>query len=202
MIFKYANFTIDVDVERTRAFYQRADVPTMGGQCGCIPCQNFEKAILKAPDTVLDALRVLGIDPQKPAETFSVTGDMEEDGTIWYNGWYHLCGTITESPEVIQEMPLDRGGGFASLSGQSCGDHHLLSCRELGRAFGHGLLLSRRRRSVCHARCGCCQIRQAVPQGVGDQFAVRKIFRSKSEVVFTSLFCTTKSPSRRMSFFV
>ena len=103
MIFKYANFTIDVDVERTRAFYQRADVPTMGGQCGCIPCQNFEKAILKAPDTVLDALRVLGIDPQKPAETFSVTGDMEEDGTIWYNGWYHLCGTIVEGTEAWEE---------------------------------------------------------------------------------------------------
>ena len=120
MIFKYANFTIDVDVERTRAFYQRADVPTMGGQCGCIPCQNFEKAILKAPDTVLDALRVLGIDPQKPAETFSVTGDMEEDGTIWYNGWYHICGTITESPEVIQEMPLDRGGAAISYRWEYC----------------------------------------------------------------------------------
>lgn len=99
MIFKYAHFTIDVDVERTRAFYQRADVPTMGEQCGCIPCQNFEKAILKAPATVLDALRVLGIDPQKPAETFSITGDMEEDGTIWYNGWYHICGTIVEGTE-------------------------------------------------------------------------------------------------------
>ena len=103
MIFKYANFTIDVDVERTRAFYQRADVPIVGEQCGCIDCRNYALAVLKAPDTVLDALRVLGIDPQKPAETFSVTGDMEEDGTIWYNGWYHLCGTIVEGTEAWEE---------------------------------------------------------------------------------------------------
>lgn len=103
MIFKYANFTIDVDVERTRAFYQHADIPIVGEQCGCTDCRNYALAVLKAPDTVLDALRSLGIDPQKPAETFSITGDMEEDGTIWYNGWYHICGTIVEGTEDWEE---------------------------------------------------------------------------------------------------
>ena len=95
MIIKFANFVLDVDVERTRAFYERTDIPTMSQQCDCINCQNFDKAILKASDKVLNFLRCFGIDPQKPAETFNVPGCLEKEGTIWYNGWYHICGSIS-----------------------------------------------------------------------------------------------------------
>ena len=101
MIIKFSNFTLDIDIERTRAFYERSDVPTMSEQCDCINCRNFDKAILKASDPVLSFLSSLGIDPRKPTETFNVTGTIEKEGTIWYNGWYHICGRMVESSETV-----------------------------------------------------------------------------------------------------
>lgn len=94
MVFHLADAIIDVDVERTRAFYARPDVPTTSQGCSCAGCQNFDKAILTVPDTVTAFLHSLGIDPRKPVEVFDVTGEREADGTIWYNGWYHVCGTV------------------------------------------------------------------------------------------------------------
>ena len=109
MIFRFGNYTLDVDVERTRAFYERDDVKTTSEQCVCQGCQNYDGAILTASATVLDFLRSMGIDPRKPAEVFNVTGMQEADGTIWYNGWFHVCGTLVESPETVNETMHENG---------------------------------------------------------------------------------------------
>ena len=102
MVFHLADAIIDVDVERTRVFYGRTDVPTTSRGCTCEGCQNFDKAILTVPDTVTAFLHSLGIDPQKPVEAFDVMGEREADGTIWYNGWYHVCGTVIKWPSFEQ----------------------------------------------------------------------------------------------------
>ena len=102
MLFQFADYVLDIDVERTRAFYERPDVPTISAQCDCDYCQNYDKAIGKASASVRDLLHSLGINPRKPAEVYSVTGELEEQGTVWYNGWYHVCGTIVDSPETVQ----------------------------------------------------------------------------------------------------
>ena len=104
MLFHLADAIIDVDVERTRAFYARPDVPTTSQGCSCTGCQNFDKAILTVPDTVTAFLASLGIDPRKPAETYSVkgVGEREADGTVWYQGWYHVCGTVEKWPDFEQ----------------------------------------------------------------------------------------------------
>ena len=96
MIFRFANFVLDVDVDRTREFYSRDG----RWQCDCQNCRNYDKAILTAPATVLDFLRSMGIDPRKPAEIYSVKGELEEDGTLWYNGWLHVCGVLVECPKT------------------------------------------------------------------------------------------------------
>ena len=96
MIFRFANFVLDVDVDRTREFYSRDG----RWQCDCQNCRNYDKAILTAPATVLDFLRSMGIDPRKPAEIYSVKGELEEDGTLWYNGWLHVCGVLLECPKT------------------------------------------------------------------------------------------------------
>ena len=95
-----ADCVLDVDVERTRAFYDRPDVLTAGAQCSCENCRNFDGAILKASASVLDFLRSFGIDPQKPVEVYNVTGKRELEGTVWYNGWYHVCGTVVSRSEA------------------------------------------------------------------------------------------------------
>lgn len=105
MIFRFSDYILDVDVERTRAFYARED----GWQCDCQDCRNYDKAILTAPEAVLELLRSLGIDPRKPAEVFNVTGMREEDGTVWYNGWFHVCGTLVECPETVTETVAEDG---------------------------------------------------------------------------------------------
>ncbi len=104
MLFHLADAIIDVDVERTRAFYARPDVPTTSQGCSCTGCQNFDRAILTVPDTVTAFLASLGIDPRKPAETYSVkgVGEREADGTVWYQGWYHVCGTVEKWPDFEQ----------------------------------------------------------------------------------------------------
>lgn len=109
MIIKLNDCILDVDVERTRAFYERSDVHTIAQQCSCINCQNFDKAIMEVPARVTEFLLSLGIDPRKPAEVYNATGELEKGGTIWYNGWYHVCGTVVESPEMAEETLLDTG---------------------------------------------------------------------------------------------
>ena len=100
MIFRFSNFVLDVDVDRTRAFYAREDVETTSEKCVCAGCRNYDKAILQAPAAVLAFLESLGIDPRKPAEAFDVMGGLDENGNVWYNGFYHVCGTRLEGEDA------------------------------------------------------------------------------------------------------
>ena len=107
MIFRFGNYTLDIDVDRTRDFYAREDVETTSEKCTCQGCQNYDKAILAASDTVVGFLRSLGIDPRKPAEVFDVMGILGEDGKVWYNGFYHLCGVRLQGEDAWVETAKD-----------------------------------------------------------------------------------------------
>jgi hypothetical protein len=107
MIFRFSDFVVDVDVERTRAFYSREDVPTTSEKCSCAGCQNYDRAIVEAPAAVLDFLESLGIDPRKPAEVYDVMGGLDEDGRVWYNGFYHVCGTRLEGEDAWVDTAKD-----------------------------------------------------------------------------------------------
>ena len=100
MIFRFSDYVLDIDVDRTREFYAREDIETTSEKCTCQGCQNYDKAILAASDTVVGFLRSLGIDPRKPAEAFDVMGILGEDGKVWYNGFYHICGTRIEGEDA------------------------------------------------------------------------------------------------------
>ena len=102
MLFSFGPYRMDVDVEKTSAFYQSHAVLT-SEQCTCGGCQNYDKAILQAPPAVLQFLRNLGIDPQKPGEVFGSTGEIDADQTYWYSGWYHIVGTLITRPEDIKQ---------------------------------------------------------------------------------------------------
>ena len=43
MIFEFGYHKIDVDVEKTRAFYEQAELLTEG--CECLNCKKYEKAV-------------------------------------------------------------------------------------------------------------------------------------------------------------
>ena len=119
MIFRFANFVLDVDVERTRAFYARLDVKTTSENCVCQGCQNYDAAILLTSPEVLNFFERLGIDPRKPAEVYDLMGgDLDENGKMYYNGWYHVCGVRLQGSsawmDVTDEMKhLEIAGMYA-----------------------------------------------------------------------------------------
>ena len=102
MLFSFGPYQIDVDVEKTAAFYRDKAVPT-SEQCRCDGCQNYDKAILQASPAVLRFLRSLGMIPGRPGEVFGVTGEVEADQTYWYSGWYHLVGRLISQPEKTNQ---------------------------------------------------------------------------------------------------
>ena len=94
----FGDFAIEADVERTARFY-RESAKSTSECCSCRGCQNFDKAVMEAPKAVLEFLKAMGIDPRKPAESCDAAGEIFDDGTVYYWGFYHVCGKIIESPD-------------------------------------------------------------------------------------------------------
>lgn len=63
MIFQFGEYKIDVDVEKTRQFYDRAKTVSEG--CQCDGCLNFERAVDKLPQNIRDFFSALGVDMKK-----------------------------------------------------------------------------------------------------------------------------------------
>ena len=93
MRFKIGIYGLDVDVERTSRFYQEDG----GITCDCDGCRNFVLAVTQLPGYVQSFLRQFGIDPTKPAEISAVYA--LSDDSIFYNGFYHISGTILKGTE-------------------------------------------------------------------------------------------------------
>ena len=90
MIFEFGQYLIDVDINKTRLFYENACVVSRG--CSCKGCRNYEKAVdILSPQIILFFSR-LGVDMRKVCEVYVCTDN--SDGTLLYGGFYHLCGTL------------------------------------------------------------------------------------------------------------
>lgn len=79
---------LDIDPERTAAFYAQAS----GISCGCDGCRNYAKAAENLPAPVQELFQRLGIDPRKPAEVYVNYAPTKD--TVFYGGFYHICGTV------------------------------------------------------------------------------------------------------------
>ena len=94
MIFEFGKFCVDVDVERTREFYDKHG-KTVIEDCGCVNCRNYYESILTVSDKVTTFFRSLGIDPRKsPEATWWYT---DENGVAYYTICFHLVGTLVNS---------------------------------------------------------------------------------------------------------
>lgn len=90
MVFEFGQYKVDIDVERTRSFYENASLVSEG--CSCDGCQNFEKAAGVLPESVGLFFSRLGIDMEKVCEVY--VNCVNDDGTLLYGGFYHACGTV------------------------------------------------------------------------------------------------------------
>jgi hypothetical protein len=101
MIFEFGNYKLDVDVEKTRKYYEIAKA--ISEECDCVNCENYANAIDFLPQEVISFFDQLGVDMRKSPEVYNVSGEGPgADNTIFYQGWYHVCGNIIygESPWV------------------------------------------------------------------------------------------------------
>jgi len=104
MIFEFGPYRIDVDVERTRRWYETE--PTVSQCCGCDGCVNYERAADVFPENVKSLFAAMGADVKKPIEVY--VNYNNKDGTLFYGGWYHLCGALLSKGEDTWQV----AGGF------------------------------------------------------------------------------------------
>ena len=100
MIFEFEKYTIDIDVEKTKEFYNRADKITDG--CDCSGCRNYEKWATSTSIEIKHILKQLGVQMEKAAEVY--VNCPNEDGSVFYGGFYHLCGRILQGGQVWNEI--------------------------------------------------------------------------------------------------
>lgn len=90
MIFEFSQWVVDIDVEKTREFYNNASF--VSEVCPCSGCRNYEKAIDFLPDEVISFFSRLGIEMKKIREVY--VNYANADNTVYYGGFYHVCGKI------------------------------------------------------------------------------------------------------------
>ena len=110
--FVFGPYRLEVDVEATRAWYDRYGDAT--GGCDCAYCRNYAAAVGTLPPEVETFLEPLGLSLHRP-------GDIGEYGPRlggrWYQPVWHIAGRLLETGEG--ELPIAPGvsAGFAAEMG-------------------------------------------------------------------------------------
>ena len=90
MIFEFGQYKLNIDVDKTRLFYERSRLVTAG--CTCSGCHNYEQAVKNISSEVVEFFNDLGVDMRKVCEVY--VNCRNSDDTLLYGGFYHLCGTL------------------------------------------------------------------------------------------------------------
>ena len=115
MILELGPYKIDIDVESTRRFYESEMLD--GDFCTCDDCRNYRAAIPRLPAHVTDFFAQMGADLRK-ASRYTATCSAS-DGTVVYDVFLHLCGTVLEMPrregvvesvQVLKQFSVSFGG--------------------------------------------------------------------------------------------
>jgi hypothetical protein len=105
----FGKWRFECDPEATRVVYSRVD---RGGaeSCSCNGCRNFVAARSRVfPETFLELLATLGVDPLKDAEAYH--NARLAPGRHDYGGWYHFIGQLTVDGDFAA---VDFGNGFTA----------------------------------------------------------------------------------------
>lgn len=116
MLVEIGNYILDINVDRTRAFYQHAQAITDG--CNCQGCRNYTKwasSLSAEPKFILESM---GVQLEKSPEVY--VNCSNEDGTLFYGGFYHLCGKIIQGKipwkEIVENTKTFDQDAFVPLT--------------------------------------------------------------------------------------
>ncbi len=112
MILTFGKFRLDVDIDKTREYYNTVRLITEG--CDCDGCANFEQATELFPNPVKKLFGDLGIDPKKAAEVFTCCA--EDNGTkMHYTGCYVFFGKILSGERIMLFEKVDENTSIGTL---------------------------------------------------------------------------------------
>lgn len=123
---RIGDWIVEIDVERTRRFYQ--EYHRITGGCDCLYCRNYVEAADKLPRPVLEFFQSLGIDPIKEGEVSEFCKN--EDGTHLYGGFYHIVGRLISGPDCWAKAGEDLshlGGNLLEVGGFTFGFTYAIS---------------------------------------------------------------------------
>ncbi len=103
MVFQFGQYKIDVDIERTKSFYENA--MRVSENCSCDGCLNFERAVDALDMAVVKFFAELGVDIKRVCECYACCTN--KDGTLTYGGFTHVCGTLLEGDSAWQNINED-----------------------------------------------------------------------------------------------
>jgi hypothetical protein len=110
---KLGNWIIQVDVDRTRKFYE--EFYKITEECNCTYCLNYDMACPSYSDEIKQLFDELGIIPTKEAEVYHL--HEIEPGKHLYGGFYHLVGIILEGKDCSQFVfERNRNQEFVNLT--------------------------------------------------------------------------------------
>ena len=93
--FEWMGYKVEVDVEVTRGWYERAEP----WGCGCGHCRNFLSAADQLPEEMCSILKELSIPPEKTTDLCELC---HEKGILHYMASYRIAGRILERPAEVE----------------------------------------------------------------------------------------------------
>lgn len=109
MRIRIGQVTLDVDVGRTRAFYEGYPF----NDCSCEDCRRFRKYAPEFEPSVHEFLRSLGIaDVRQAIEIYHFDDD---EKWSYSNGWFHLCGEVVENGNAVTKVVDGRGAEWMTV---------------------------------------------------------------------------------------
>lgn len=113
MFFRFGNIVVDIDIEKTTAFYQ--SFRKLTDDCSCAGCQNFVYGVDRLSHDILDFFLKLGIDILKPTE-MTVLCSEDNGESIYYEGWYHICGRLISDSDCWSHKTDNKGAVYQSIN--------------------------------------------------------------------------------------
>lgn len=100
VLFELGNYILDIDVERTKSFYEYAETITDG--CDCQGCRNYAAWAATLSEEPKYKLESMGIQLDKTPEVYANCSN--GDGSLLYGGFYHLCGRIVRGKDPWRQV--------------------------------------------------------------------------------------------------